>query len=483
MGSDDQKRGKRPVSRRGFLWASGAAVAGGALAGCGAPRPEPEAKPEVPPTSKIPQKPPAEADTTSEPTTGATIQRHRVLGRTGFEVSDIGAGCGRITDSAVVRYLYDHGLNYFDVAETYSNGDSERKIGGAMPHMDRSKIFVTTKLKVKDEDTEQTLLDRFGKCQERLATDYVDALYMHAVTDAALVKSEAFHSAVAVLKADGRLRHAGISSHGPREEGQMKMSEVLLAAIEDGRFDLMLLVYNFMKADEGEQVLAACKEKNIGTTGMKAYAGQLELEPFDPESPSEDHQRWIDILVQRGKTREEAVAHIQKRMEARAAEIAEQKPTVDAFMAEHGATSQLELDQASIQWVLRNPEMHTVCVAMPDFDRAAQILPLSGTELSASGARLLHDYARAFGNRYCRHGCDTCLGSCPRGVPVSTVMRYAYYFNHGGRERYAMERYARLGGKSGDACLECDAPCERACPYGVAIQASLSRVHAMLTLA
>jgi predicted aldo/keto reductase-like oxidoreductase len=405
------------------------------------------------------------------------------LGRTGFEVSDISMGCGRITDAGVVRYVYDHGVNYFDVAEGYGNGDSERKIGEAMAHMDRGKIFITTKLKIKDDDTEQTLLDRFGKCQERLNTDYVDALYMHAVYNAATVKHEGFHAATAKLKADGRLRHAGISSHGPREQGQDPMADVLLAAVDDGRFDLMLMVYNFMKADEGEQVLAACKEKNIGTTAMKTYAGQLEVEPFDPDNPSEDHVRSIDILMGRGKTREEAVAYLEQRLAARAAEVAEHKPVVDAFTAEHGVASQLELDQVSIQWVLKNQDMHTVCVALPDFDRAAQILPLSGTELSASRERLLRDYARAFGHRYCRHGCDACRSSCPAGVPVSTLMRFAYYFNKGGRERYAMERYARLGAPNGEQCIECDAPCERACPFGVAVQASLIRVHAMLTLA
>jgi hypothetical protein len=62
-------------------------------------------------------------------------------------------------------------------------------------------------------------------------------------------------------------------------------------------------------------------------------------------------------------------------------------------------------------------------------------------------------------------------------------MRYAYYFNRGGRERYAIERYARLGPRDGGLCLECGAPCERVCPHGVAVQASLIRVHAMLTLA
>jgi predicted aldo/keto reductase-like oxidoreductase len=286
---------------------------------------------------------------------------------------------------------------------------------------------------------------------------------------------------VAKLKADGRLRHAGISSHGPRDAGDEAMADVLLAAVDDGRFDLMLMLYNFMKADEAEQVLAACREKEIGTTSMKANAGRLEIEPFDLDNPTEDQARSIETLIGRGRTREEAVAFMRQRLEAHAAEMAELRPAIDEFVACWGVANQLELDRAAIQWVLRNPDLHTTCVALPDFDSAAQILPLSGIELSAAGERLLRDYAHAFGNRYCRHGCDACRASCPHGVSVSTAMRYAYYFNRGGRERYAMERYAGLGSRDGRLCLECDAPCERACPHGVAVQASLLRVHAMLT--
>ena len=39
-----------------------------------------------------------------------------------------------------------------------------------------------TKLKVKPEEKEQSILDRFGKCLERLKTGYVDSLFMHSVT-------------------------------------------------------------------------------------------------------------------------------------------------------------------------------------------------------------------------------------------------------------------------------------------------------------
>ena len=98
----------------------------------------PEAK-TGPPAEKITADKPAE----STPTT------QRMLGRTGFKVSEISLGCGHISDANVVRYAYDHGVNYFDTAEGYGNGDSERKIGEAMAKLDRKKIFITTKMAPK----------------------------------------------------------------------------------------------------------------------------------------------------------------------------------------------------------------------------------------------------------------------------------------------------------------------------------------------
>ncbi len=472
---DSQKQSD--MTRRGFLRASGtvAAVAGGAMAGCGAAQPALETAPD--------DSAPSPEETQPAASAAPLIKRFRTLGRTGFEVSDISMGCGRISDANVVRYAYDNGVNLFDVAEGYGNGDSERKIGEAMAHMDREKIFIVTKLKIEKEEKEQSILDRFDKCLERLKTNYVDALYTHAVTDVSMVKHAAFHSAAEKLKAQGKLKHTGISSHGPHDGTGNSMEEVLLAAVEDGRFDVMLLVYNFMKTEEGERILAACKEKNIGTTGMKTYAGRLKVDAFDPDNPSEEYAGYLKILADRGMTREQSIEYIQKRLKSNMEELEKFKPAMDAFIAKHGIKTQDALDKESIKWVLGNSDMHTICVSMPDFDKAEQRIPLSGTELSASGARLLEEYKLAFGSQYCRHGCKECLPLCPHGVSVSTVMRYAYYFNCQGREKHAIEKYAVLGNRDASPCLDCDAPCLAGCPYGVQVRSSLLKAHGMLTLA
>jgi len=455
---EEQKNG---VSRRRFLELGGAALAAGSLTMCAGKGPGAEA-PEAVPAA----------------TAGSKIGRHHRLGRTEFQVSDVSMGCGRISESNVVRYAYDNGINYFDTAESYGNGDSETKIGEAMQHMDRSKIFITTKLQVKDEDTDQTLLDRFNKCRERMKTDYVDCLFMHSVATSDLVTHEHFHKVADRLIADGHLRYRGISNHGPRGDEGHSMEQVLSAAADDGRFDVMLLSYNFLNKEEAENVLAACKRKDVGTTAMKTQPGMLEVPHFDPDNPSEEFAEYINSHVEGGGTREEAIERIQGWIARQADGIEKVKP----FVEKYGVTTEDQLTATAIQWVLQNPDMHTVTVSAPDFERIDLALSVSGKPLTAENVAFLNDCEKVLGDQYCRHGCTACVSACAHRLPVNTIMRYAYYAKCQGREKHGMVKYAGLKGRDGSLCRTCSAPCHGACPHGLDVQGQLLRAHSLLTL-
>ncbi|MCP4573682.1 MAG: aldo/keto reductase [bacterium] len=310
-----------------------------------------------------------------------SISRFRTLGRTGFQVSDISMGCGSIAESNVVRYAYDHGINLFDTAEVYGNGDSETKIGEAMQFMEREKIFIVTKLGIDDAPDQQNLVERFNACLGRLQTDYVDALYCHGIADLKLVEYQPFLDACAQLKQEGKLKHAGISSHGPRGDEPDAMDTVLIKAAEVGHYDVMLLSYGFVNAEEGERVLKVCKDKNIGTTIMKSATGLLEVPVLDEENPSPQIQEWLEYLSNTGVTGEAAFDRIRTYIEREGENFQQAFEASKPFVAEHGITTQDELDLKSFQWVLRNPDAHTICPSMPTFDALDRILPLTGTQL------------------------------------------------------------------------------------------------------
>lgn len=455
--SDNQRH---RITRRGFIGTGGAVVAGSLISAAVLCGEEEDVQKKAEEEEKL------------------QIRKYRTYGRTGFKISDLSMGGTRNQDSAVFRYAYECGINHFDTAERYINGRSESLLGEALRHMDRKKVFITTKLHIDVKETEKTILDRFRKCLGRLKTDYVDSLFMHAPSEIELLSHEGFHSAVDKLKAEGRLKHIGVSSHGSRGRRGTSMDQVLCAAAEDGRFDTVLVIYNFMNQEAGEKVIAACKKNNVGVAAMKTAPGKLEIVPVDPENLTDEQKDLVERMEQRGYTHEQAIERLKRAVSRQKESLEETK----AFAEKYGIETNDRLHQASIQWVLKNAGVHTVCVSFGSFDMVDRIVPISGKELSQLDGGYLRDYERAFGDRYCRHGCDICSRRCPADLPVGTIMRYAYYFVCQGREKDAMRKYVGLNSPVAAHCAACDASCAQACPHGVDVQAHLFQAHSLMAL-
>ena len=133
--------------------------------------------------------------------------------------------------------------------------------------------------------------------------------------------------------------------------------------------------------DEGERVLAACKAKNVGTTIMKSATGLVEMPVLDFENPSEQVQEWFEYLEGQGSTHEEAEERIKRYLEREHDNFADSVARSKPFIEKHRIKTQDELELKSFQWVLGNPDAHTICPSMPNFDALDRILPLSGTQL------------------------------------------------------------------------------------------------------
>lgn len=399
------------------------------------------------------------------------IKEYRTLGRTGFKVSDIGFGAGNLTNPDVLEAALEMGVNYIDTAEHYARGNSERNIGQVLANHDRGQIFLTTKLNMMmGGGSKERIKARFAKCLERLQTEYADCLMIHMIPAVDQVKHEDYHQAIRELKAEGKVRFTGLSTHGTEHKmaGPVKdeMDRIVLAAAEDGRYDVVLFTYNFIQRDMGDRILAACKGKGMGTTLMKTnpikfYQDLQDIETRNREQGRKMGEQFYRIL-------EEYKALVDRGSE---------------FIQKYGITGPERARDAAIRFCLGNPNVHSVCPSMNTFDELQSFVSLSGTRLDEEGRSMLADFRSGLGRYYCRHSCGRCEAVCPQGVRVNTVMRYYHYFAAQGRERYAMEKYDSLGGDGARACSSCaGCGCEEACPYGVPVQALLVLAHRTLTL-
>ena len=393
------------------------------------------------------------------------IKSYRKLGRTGFKASDIGIGTSQTFPTEVLKAGLDAGINYFDTGEGYGRGAAERSIGEAIKGRDRKSLFITTKFRFDGLADTAAVAGKLQESLDRLQTDYVDCLMLGPQT-AASVKNEVYHQAIVELKKQGKVRFSGAASHGSRMPGQGEpMENILLAAVDDGRFDVILLVYNFLQREPGEKILAAAAQKDLGLTIMKS----------NPLGRYYDTKNRIEQMKKDGQPIDE---RLQKSME----QMEETAKQAEAFIQKNGLKTPAEIKAAALKFVLADPRVHTLNLAFNTFEDVRNFLPLSGSGMNRAEKGLLASFERDCGSLYCRHACGVCEPACPSGVPVNTIMRYNHYFEAQGSEKYAMREYAALETAKADACRTCAGFCEAACPYGVPVRTLLCLAHGQLTL-
>ncbi|MDH4273177.1 MAG: aldo/keto reductase, partial [Candidatus Aminicenantes bacterium] len=282
------------------------------------------------------------------------VKEYRVLGRTGFKVSDIGFGAADLQEPALLETAIDAGINYADCAEHYNRGNAEKAIGEVLKKatVDRKKLFITTKLNIsRGEQTRETIKGRALKCLERLQTEYVDCLQIHMVPEVGQLKHEGFHAAFQELKAEGKARFLGLSCHGAQYgEVPVSMDEIVLAAAEDGRFDVVLFVYNFLQEEQGKRILKACKAKDMGTTLMKA----------NPVIEYRDLKDFTDKAKEAGQDIPERAVKMLDLYKSRAEEA-------EAFKKKYNLDSFEEVRAAAIRFGLSHPDVHSTCPTITNF--------------------------------------------------------------------------------------------------------------------
>ncbi|MGB8958296.1 MAG: aldo/keto reductase [Candidatus Aminicenantales bacterium] len=359
---------------------------------------------------------------TEEPPAPPRIQARRALGKTGLELSDVGCGAINLFNPNVLRYAFECGVNHFDTAEGYMNGNSEKALGQALKDI-RPKVVITSKylLRTPADYDRAALIRRVEASLKRLQTDYLDIAMVHDADQPEKLAHEEVVAAYSELKRQGKARLIGFSTHAP--------GLVLEQAAASGVWEVLLTIYNHMEGPAVESLLAAARRRGIGIIAMKVLAGGMQgsLKPF--------------------------------------------------------VNDKVSYAQAAMRWVLGSPWIDALIVTMSTFSHVEEYVAASGAAPRRTDAAILERYRGEAGTQYCRVGCRECLAACPRGVAVNEVLRYAMYFEHYGMEKHACALYRRLGTtRKPTVCAGCEAPCEKACPHGLRVRDRLLRSHRLLRI-
>jgi hypothetical protein len=360
---------------------------------------------------------------------GARVQARRRLGRTGFEVSDVVLGAGRIREEKgveIVRLALERGVTYVDTSPDYSATGSEEAVGKAIAgHRDR--VFLATKFctpwghlgaGASVAQYTQVIEDSL----RRLGTDHVDLVHIHACDEVERLMDPNVHEAFDRLKQAGKVRFLGFSSHTPN------LVEVTETAIASGRFDVMMLAYHHgIWPQLGELIARARREQDMGVVAMKTLKGAK-------------HHGLAGF-------REEAASY----------------------------------SQAALRWVLANPDVSAAVISFVEFQHVDEYLRASGGPLRPEDVAILEKYDRLVAGSYCAPHCGACLPACPEQLAIHDVLRHRMYFEDYGDQKEAMRLYAQLE-KNASVCASCSAPCMGSCPLGIPIQERMVGAHELLRL-
>ena len=207
--------------------------------------------------------------------------------------------------TAMVDYAMAHGVNYYDTAWGYHNGNSELVMGRALARYPRESYFLADKFPGYDLSNMDKVESIFEKQLEKCGVEYFDFYLFHNVCemniDAYLDPKYGIFDYLTAQKKAGRIRHLGFSAHGSYAV-MKRFLEAYGSEMEFCQIQLNYLDWKFQGAKEKVELLQAY---NIPVWVMEPLRGGklASLAPADEEKlqalrPQEGIPAWAFRFLQ-----------------------------------------------------------------------------------------------------------------------------------------------------------------------------------------
>ncbi len=356
----------------------------------------------------IPSKQAASSDKTHQNKTPKVPKRK--LGKTGIEipVMTLGAEFLDIDNQILLHKSLDYGVNCWDTAHLYMNGNSELAIGKYLQKNPdaRKNIILVSKAsgargKSKPEEAVAMMEQRLQESLKRLNTNYIDIYYgIHGCVTPGHFMRKGIREWALDARKRGLIRHFGFSTH-------VNMAKLMIAASKTDFIDVIMPVYNFRLAQDKlmQKAIDACRKADIGLIAMKAIALPTKGHPISKFETEED-KKLAQKFLQKGYTE----------------------------------------FQAKIKIVMQDERFSSVCVGINTINSLNEDVAaaLDKNKLSLDTIDAFNNYAKATCDGYCA-GCGQICNSVLPDMPyISEIMRYLMYYNGYGQKEKAKTLFAQL---------------------------------------
>jgi aryl-alcohol dehydrogenase-like predicted oxidoreductase len=294
------------------------------------------------------------------------------LGKSGIEVSTMTVGCWPFGGGEywgeqsqkdvdnVVHAALDSGVNTFDTAEMYNNGDSERALGKALKGRRDEAVVISKIAPASFGHVRRHCIESL----ERLGTDYLDVYMLHWPVANTLPTNAEVIVQLDSLKKEGLIRSVGISNFGYRQ-----MEEVVKTGVQ---IDVNEITYNIVSRAIEAEIAPYCLNHNIGILGSMGLqqgilAGIYKTAADVPANQA--HSRHFSQERGGGTSRHHEAGAEKEIFEA-----------VDR-LRKVAADLHIHIAQLAIAWILKKPFMASTLVGSRNVEELKINLEASALEI------------------------------------------------------------------------------------------------------
>ena len=318
----------------------------------------------------------------------------------------------------VIRRAFELGINYFDTARGYGEGQSEERIGAALEDV-RDLCVLATKTGSR---TRKESMDDIKESLRRLRTDRLDLIQLHGIDDLATLEKAVGSGGVLESCKEARSRglvdFIGITGHRPN---------VLAEAIKTNEFDTVLVPISVLTRQALEELVPLAKDLDVGVVVMKALAFKIS-----------NIMTWAY------------------------AEPLGLFPDEDYLKGFLGEDRNVRVRNA-LRWVLAQ-DISTIALGLGSVEQV-EFAAKVGEEFDGLTGEEKERFSVQRKKEYCRD-CGLCL-PCPQGLNISGILRIYDLAVAYGLGDWAKKIYRPFSVKA-EGCNECG-ECESKCPYNLPI--------------